>query len=96
MKKIGKTSKNRIKYLHFCKETCNINSRLFVKIERRDYMNIQEYELMNILADERYKNQRELSEKTGYSLGKINSALKTLVETGYLDGQMGLTKKSRE
>ena len=49
MKKIGKTSKNRIKYLHFCKETCNINSRLFVKIERRDYMNIQEYELMNIL-----------------------------------------------
>ena len=57
-------------------------------------MNIQEYELMNILADERYKNQRELSEKTGYSLGKINSALKTLVETGYLDGQMGLTKKA--
>ena len=39
MKKIEKTSKNRIKYLHFCKETCNINSRLFVKIERRDYMN---------------------------------------------------------
>ncbi len=65
-----------------------------MKIERRDYMNIQEYELMNILADERYKNQRELSEKTGYSLGKINSALKTLVETGYLDGQMGLTKKA--
>ena len=57
MKKIGKTSKNRIKYLHFCKETCNINSRLFVKIERRDYMNIQ-YEL-NILADERYKDSKE-------------------------------------
>ena len=52
-------------------------------------MNIQEYELMNILADERYKNQRELSEKTGYSLGKINSALKSLVENGYLDEQMG-------
>ena len=28
---MGKTSKYRIKYLHFCKETCNINSRLFIK-----------------------------------------------------------------
>ena len=47
-------------------------------------MNIQQYDIMNILAVERYENQRILAEKTGYSLGKVNSSVKSLKENGAL------------
>ena len=57
-------------------------------------MNVQEYEVVNVLADEGYKNQRELAERTGYSLGKVNSALKTLGIFGYVNEKMELTTKA--
>lgn len=57
-------------------------------------MNIQEFELMNIVSREGYTNQRILSEKLGYSLGKVNSALKELIDLGYLDADMHLTEKA--
>ena len=59
-------------------------------------MNIQQYDIMNILAIERYENQRILAEKTGYSLGKVNSSLKILKEQGYLDEDMQLTEKAEK
>lgn len=59
-------------------------------------MNVQEYEVVNVLADEGYKNQRELAERTGYSLGKVNSALKTLGIFGYVNEKMELTTKAKE
>lgn len=59
-------------------------------------MNIQQYDIMNILAVERYENQRILAEKTGYSLGKVNSSVKSLKENGYLDEDMQLTEKAEK
>lgn len=57
-------------------------------------MNIQEYDLMNILLQTPYTNQRTLSEQSGYSLGKVNSSLRQLIEKGYLDEEMHFEKKA--
>lgn len=47
-------------------------------------MNIYAYDLLIQIAQNGYSNQRELSEQTGYSLGKVNEALRELVDSGYL------------
>ena len=57
-------------------------------------MNIQEMDLVNVLLRERCHNQRELSKKTGYSLGKVNSSIKNLVDNGFVDKNLLLTEKS--
>ena len=57
-------------------------------------MNIQEYDLMNCIIEQKYMNQRILSEITGYSLGKVNSSLKKLTELGYIDEKMQCTSKA--
>lgn len=57
-------------------------------------MNIQEYDLMNCIIEQKYVNQRILSEITGYSLGKVNSSLKKLTELGYIDEKMQCTSKA--
>ena len=54
-------------------------------------MNIQELDLMNALKNNGYTNQRILSKKTGYSLGKVNASIRSLMEQGYLDEKMLLT-----
>ena len=61
------------------------NTNVFTKTRMENYMNIQEYDLMNILLQTPYTNQRTLSEQSGYSLGKVNSSLRQLIEKGYLD-----------
>ena len=38
-------------------------------------MNKQEFDLLNIIKKEAYVNQRQLSEASGYSLGKVNTSL---------------------
>ena len=38
-------------------------------------MNKQELDLLNIIKKEAYVNQRQLSEASGYSLGKVNTSL---------------------
>lgn len=57
-------------------------------------MNIQEYDVLNMLKTNGYVNQRKLAEQCGHSLGKINSAIKELVAEGLVDSQMTLTKKA--
>ena len=47
---------------------------MFTKIKKVDYMNIQEYDIMNEIAESGYENQRILTEKTGYSLGKVKQS----------------------
>ncbi|MGO5051988.1 phosphotransferase [Lachnospiraceae bacterium LCP25S3_G4] len=59
-------------------------------------MNIQEYDLMNELLKKAFVNQRILSENTGYSLGKVNGSLKTLINQEYLDTDMHFTIKALE
>lgn len=59
-------------------------------------MNKQECDLLNIIRRESYENQRELSEISGYSLGKVNASLAELVKAGYLDSDYKLTKQAEE
>ena len=57
-------------------------------------MNVQEMDLMNVLKDSNYTNQRQLASETGYSLGKVNASIKTLMEEGFLDKGLNLTKQA--
>ena len=59
-------------------------------------MNRQECDIMTILAKEPYVNQRILAQTSGYSLGAVNSALKSLSKMGYLDEKMHFTKNAKE
>ena len=45
-------------------------------------MNIQEYDVLNTLAETPFLNQRALADACGYSLGTVNRSLKELVEAG--------------
>ena len=54
-------------------------------------MNIQECDILNSIYETPYINQRELSVRTGHSLGIINRSLKQLCSAGYLDESMRLT-----
>ena len=56
-------------------------------------MNKQELDLLNIMKKEAYVNQRQLSEASGYSLGKVNTSLAELVKAGYLNADYRLTEK---
>ena len=57
-------------------------------------MNIQGFDLMNALKENRYSNKRILASETGYSLGKVNSSIKELCEEGFLDKGLKLTEKA--
>ena len=59
-------------------------------------MNIQESDIMKILLDAPFLNQRTLSEQSGHALGVVNRSLKSLVKEGYLDESMKLTEKAME
>lgn len=57
-------------------------------------MNIQKYNIMNKIMEHADKNQRKLSEITGYSVGKVNSSIRQLKDEGYLTADMQLTNKA--
>jgi CTP:phosphocholine cytidylyltransferase-like protein/thiamine kinase-like enzyme len=57
-------------------------------------MNKQQKDILNILVQEAYINQRALSEQSGYSLGAVNKSIKLLIEEGYLEEQMIPTEKA--
>lgn len=57
-------------------------------------MNIYEFDVMNAIAREGYTNQRSIAEITNYSLGKVNSAIKTLVAEEYLNEHLFMTEKA--
>ena len=59
-------------------------------------MNKQELDLLNIIKKEAYVNQRQLSEASGYSLGKVNTSLAELVKVGYLNADYRLTEQAEE
>ncbi len=57
-------------------------------------MNIQEYDLMNVILEKPGMNQRELALCTGFSLGKVNHSLQVLMEKKYLNSERQLTEKA--
>ena len=52
--------------------------------------------ILNIIKKEAYVNQRQLSEASGYSLGKVNTSLAELVKAGYLNADYRLTEQAKE
>lgn len=59
-------------------------------------MNKQEADILNILIQFPYLNQRALAEQSGFSLGMVNRSLRYLQELGYVTAQMELTQKARK
>lgn len=57
-------------------------------------MNIQSKDILKILNNEAFVNQRILAETSGYSLGTVNSSLKELVKDDYLNHKFNLTLKA--
>lgn len=56
----------------------------------------KQFDILDILIDSKEKvTQRELSEKTGMSLGTVNSVLKELISFSYVDGKK-ITQKGIE
>ena len=58
------------------------------------YMNIQSKDILKILNNEAFVNQRILAETSGFSLGTVNSSLKELIKDGYLNDKFNLTLKA--
>lgn len=59
-------------------------------------MNIIEKNILQFLKNNIFINQRSLSEKVKYSLGKVNQSLQALQQQGYLSSEMTLTVKALE
>ena len=57
-------------------------------------MNVNDLDLLIYMTGKDGLNQRELAEKAGCSLGRVNKALQALRGEGYIDAGYGLTKKA--
>lgn len=60
------------------------------------YMNIQEYDILNVLVKSGKKTQREISNMSGCSVGKVNIVLKKLLTENYIDDKLTVLEKTRE
>lgn len=57
-------------------------------------MNICEYDILSVLKQKGYNNQRTLAEESGYSVGAVNNALKNLLSDGFVDKDFCPTKQA--
>ncbi|MGN0451583.1 MAG: NTP transferase domain-containing protein [Acutalibacteraceae bacterium] len=57
-------------------------------------MNKQESDLLLCLKNAPFVNQRALAKVSGYSLGLVNSSLKSLIENGFLNPDYSLTNQA--
>ena len=62
--------------------------------EREERLSILESDILSVLCDEPFVNQRILAETSGHSLGVVNRSLRSLIASGYLDEQVQLTPKA--
>ena len=59
--------------------------------EHEEQLSILESDILSVLCDEPFVNQRILAETSGHSLGVVNRSLRSLIASGYLDEQVQLT-----
>ena len=59
-------------------------------------MNLQESDILQLLHNEPFINQRILAEDSGHSVGVVNRSLKQLMDDGYLDENVQLTSLARQ
>lgn len=57
-------------------------------------MNIWENDILYLLFQGKFENQRKLSEQSGYSLGTVNQSIRYLFENGYIDSNNNVTSKT--
>ena len=67
---------------------------LFTNFGRRDYVNSQDLELLEYLKAGEPQKQRDLADRSGLSLGRVNKAIRALQEAGYADAENRLTPKA--
>ncbi|MCR3922768.1 MAG: phosphocholine cytidylyltransferase/choline kinase family protein, partial [Firmicutes bacterium] len=58
-------------------------------------MNKRDWIVFAVLNKNGYKNHRQITKRTGYSLGLVNSSLKKLTDEGYIDKDFNITDRSR-
>lgn len=58
-------------------------------------MNIQEADVLKSILYNPYINQRAVAEETGHSVGAVNKALRSLMESGYIDENMRPSEEAR-
>ena len=59
-------------------------------------MNVQEHEILLMLAQDRYRSQRALAQDSGYAIGTVNQSLQSLIAKGYLNEYQELTPKAQQ
>lgn len=59
-------------------------------------MNKQECDILNALKQTSFKNQRDLAENSGHSLGVVNRCVKILIQKGFINEKMQLTEKAEK
>ena len=64
------------------------------EMEHKEQLSILESDILSVLCDEPFVNQRILAEASGHSLGVVNRSLRSLIASGYLDEQVQLTPKA--
>ena len=64
------------------------------KNEHEEQLSILESDILSVLCEEPFVNQRILAETSGHSLGVVNRSLRSLIASGYLDEQVQLTPKA--
>ena len=62
--------------------------------EHEEQLSILESDILSVLCNEPFVNQRILAETSGHSLGVVNRSLRSLIASGYLDEQVQLTPKA--
>lgn len=58
-------------------------------------MNKRDWIILAVLVNFGYDNLRSIVKRTGYSLGLVNTSLKKLLESGYVDSDFDITDKTR-
>jgi len=59
-------------------------------------MNKRDWIVLSILVNFGYVSQRDIVQKTGYSIGLVSSSLKKLIDEGYIDEDFSVTDKCTE
>lgn len=72
---------------------CYFLKNVFTNERNQENMNRQECDILKLIAEEGVAAQRELSEKSGHSLGIVNRCVKVLEEMEYIDENMQITRK---
>ena len=62
--------------------------------EHEEQLSILESDILSVLCEEPFVNQRILAETSRHSLGVVNRSLRSLIASGYLDEQVQLTPKA--